>query len=213
MWNHCRFHLFVKNANCAPSVISEALNKVDWRAWKNSNLWVAKNCGTSTAQDSVSTLVPFTSQVLPRALQMILCSWVTTNNPHKLQSLLNLSLKFCEDKFMKLVTDETHLLVLLPKSTPTSYLMNAPILLDDDTLQISSSTEHSGLLQSNSFSNITTLQDWFAKHMKALYPVLSAWAARGHGANPAASQPVEQLYSLRFSRTFQQSGAGVSSFF
>ena len=116
-----------------------------------------------------------------------------SNSIHELQSLLNLSMSFCKDKCMKLVQDKTHLIIIRPKTL--SSLTPESILFDGNPVAESATTEHLGLIKSSSLSNILTVQDRISKHLKALLPVLSSGAARGHRANPAASLRVENLYA------------------
>ena len=97
---------------------------------------------------------------------------------------------------MKIVNDKTHLLRLSPKSLPPdSPALSVPIYLENNLLPLSPSMEHLGLLRTCDLENVSSLQDRFSKHLRALYPVLSAGAARGYSGNPAASLRVEKIYA------------------
>ena len=113
--------------------------------------------------------------------------------PYKLQSLLNLSLKFCKDSFMQLVPEKTHLLVVSPKNQMVNPSVS--VSLDGGSIGITSSVEHLGLLRTDSLDNLITIKENISRHQRSLFPVLSAGASKGLFSNPAASLRVENLYA------------------
>ena len=117
-----------------------------------------------------------------------------SHSKHGLQSLLNLSLKFCQDLGMQMVQSKTHLIELLPRGSEVPQDSKS-ILLNDSPIPPSEHVEHLGILRSNSLSNLPAIRDRIAKHKKALFPVLSCGAALGHNGNPAANLMVEKLYA------------------
>ena len=92
---------------------------------------------------------------------------------------------------MKLVTDKTQLVVMRPKHLRNSVTEN--IYVNDTSIHESSSAEHLGLIRSSSMSNLHSIQDRIAKHLKSIFLVQSCGSARSHFANPAASLKIESV--------------------
>ena len=158
------------------------LSSEEYQLANNIELDVANNCGLGV------TIGPVHIGSVGAADDTVLVS----DSLVKLQSLLNLSLNFCDETFMKLVQDKSHLVVLSPKN---AEIDSSGLSMDNFHVPPTSSAVHLGLLRANSLSNMPAIQDKIAKHQKALFPVLSCGGARGHRGNPAASLKVEQLYA------------------
>ena len=105
-----------------------------------------------------------------------------SDTPFSLQSLLNLTEKFCKDACMKLVPSKTHLPVFKPKrDKQLNYwsLIN-PIKMGNKYLPFDDIAEHVGVIRSSSGSNLPAVASHISAHRKSLFHVLSCGAARGH---------------------------------
>ena len=117
--------------------------------------------------------------------------------PYGLQSLMNLSMEFCNDVCWTPVPSKTKLLIFIPKKSPYAGLCESSTLItvNGDKIEPSEEAEHVGLLRSASGSSLPAVHLQLSKLRKALHSTLSFGSSRSYFGNPAASLQVENIYA------------------
>ena len=112
---------------------------------------------------------------------------------HNLANLLKLTLNYCQKYHVVMTPEKTKLFVFSPdkQDAYTEYYKACNYLeIDGVPLSFVNSAEHVGVIRSVS-GNLPHILQRIAGHKKSLVAVLSAWMARRHRGNPAASPMVE----------------------
>ena len=123
---------------------------------------------------------------------------LVSDDPHRLQCLLQLALEYASEYHVEMVAEKTKLLCFSPRGQDISsyYLkVTSPISMFGSKVEFSDQAEHVGILRSTEAGNLANILGRQAAHNRALYSVLPAGLARGHHGNPAAATRVEKLYA------------------
>ena len=124
---------------------------------------------------------------------------LVSNDPHRLQGLVQLATRYATDYHITMVPEKTKLLCYTPRGQEieTSYWKNIlPISMNTMKIPFSSEAEHVGILRCTTPGNTPSLLARMSAHNRALYSVLPSGIARHHSGNAAASLRVEKLYGL-----------------
>ena len=116
---------------------------------------------------------------------------------HQLNSLVQLTVDYCQSYHVELVAEKTKLLAFYPNHLKLEvYLQNLlhPIILNDIEIDFSSSAEHVGITRSCSGGNMPNIISRLSAHTKAIMAVLPSGMALSHRGNPTASLRLEKLY-------------------
>ena len=120
----------------------------------------------------------------------------SSNNIHRLQNLVQLTVHFCTKYNVELSTEKTKLQVFFPKEfvKEVEYLKTfSPINILGDKIEFSEFAEHVGIIRSVS-GNLPNILSRISSHKKALGATLHSGAARHHRGNPVAGLKVDKLY-------------------
>ena len=113
-----------------------------------------------------------------------------------LQSLLDLSLRYCKNNHVTLRAEKTKLQVFSnKKSSMAAYYARviSPINVNGTRIPFVEEAEHVGVLRSTS-GNQSHILDRFTAHKKCMAAVLPFGLSRGHRTNPAASLHIHRAY-------------------
>ena len=150
-----------------------------------------------TAQDSALG-VSFGKDLVVSAIGQADDTVVVSNDLHKLNCLLQLSLAFCKKYNVSLSPGKTKLQVMCTSTMKTIVdhaAATIPLFIDGCRIDFEENVEHVGLLRSSA-GNLPTILEKFSAHNKALGAVLHAGMGRGHRGNPAASLHAETVYGV-----------------
>ena len=120
----------------------------------------------------------------------------TSNNIHRLQNLLQLTLFFCSMLNVEFSTEKTNLQAFFTKdiAKDVEYLkVYSPISIHGKAIEFSETAEHVGIIRSVS-GNLPNVLARMSAHKKALGATLHSGSARHHRGNPLEGLKVEQLY-------------------
>ena len=151
----------------------------------------------TTAQDSALG-VSFGKDLVVSAIGQADDTVVVSNDLHKLNCLLQLSLAFCKKYNVSLSPGKTKLQVMFTpdmKTVVDHAVATIPLVIDGCRIGFEENVEHVGLLRSSA-GNLPAILDRFSAHNKALGAVLHAGMARGHRGNPAASLHAETVFGV-----------------
>ena len=124
---------------------------------------------------------------------------LVSNDPHRLQGLVELAERYASDHHITMVPEKTKLLCYTPRGQEqeTAYWkMVCPISMNGTRIPFSQEAEHVGILRCTSPGNTPSLLARMSAHNRALFAVLPAGIAQHHSSNAAASLHVEKLYGL-----------------
>ena len=122
---------------------------------------------------------------------------LVSNDIFALQTLLLLSLKYCERHHVKLRADKTKLQVFSNKNSDLkAYYAKVvnPINIDGEVVSFVNEAEHVGIIRSIS-GNLPHISGRITAHKKALLAVLPLGLARSHHGNPAACLRINQVFA------------------
>ena len=114
-----------------------------------------------------------------------------------LDSLLILSLSYCQKYQVEICAEKTRLQVFHPASMAVKDLNFSsynPITINNVAIPFSDKAEHVGVIRS-CWGNMPAIISRVTAHKKALASVLFSGLAKGHRANPAPSIKIERLYA------------------
>ena len=120
-----------------------------------------------------------------------------SNSPLNIRCLLYLTETYCKRYNVDLVPEKTKLLVWSPrtKSHLTEILkLECPILINNKTIEYSSSAEHVGVIGSFDGCNMPHVLERTAAYRKAMGSILHTGLARNHKANPKSTLHLERMY-------------------
>ena len=115
---------------------------------------------------------------------------------HHLQSLLELSLLYCQKHQVQLSPGKTKLLIFSKEDTDALKYVKAmsPIRIGDTRIEFADTAEHVGILRSTS-GNLPHIHQRIVNHKKSLAQILSMGLSRRHRANPVAALRAESIFS------------------
>ena len=124
---------------------------------------------------------------------------LVSNDPHRLQGLVQLAMKYAEDYHITMAPEKTKLLCYTPRGQEqeTNYWEKVrPISMNGLNIPFFKEAEHVGILRCTKPGNMPSLLARMSSHNRALLAVLPAGIARHHNGNAAAALRVEKLYGL-----------------
>ena len=125
---------------------------------------------------------------------------LVSNDPHRLQGLVELAMKYASDYHITMVPEKTKLLCYTPRGQEQDthyWKLVKPISMNGLKIEFSEEAEHVGILRCTRPGNMPSLLARMSAHNRALFAVLPAGIARQHNANAAAAAlRVEKLYGL-----------------
>ena len=123
---------------------------------------------------------------------------LVSNDIFALQSLLQLSLQYCQHHHVKLQGDKTKLQVFSDfRSDMAAYYAKlvSPIRMEGKLINFTQEVQHVGLTRSPS-GNLPHILGRFEAHRKVLAGLLPVGLAHGHNGNPSASLLIHNLYAI-----------------
>ena len=124
---------------------------------------------------------------------------LVSNDPHRLQGLVQLAVNYAADYHITMVPEKTKLLCFTPagQELETKYWdMVRPVTIDGMKIPFSKEADHVGILRCTQSGNMPSLLARMSSHNRALFAILPAGIARNHNSNAAASLRVEKRYGL-----------------